>query len=148
MFTGGCISFGAQRSDGVGEIVILETVTLSPVGPTTITEWVRESDGKLLKILIKGARSGDRIRGGARIIRESNGRWVFINRKEEECDIFNGEQSLSKNPICADNDGVMWEIKVIDFVVPRNNAGFAEEEEPTLDLCLVRFMGGPDTEIN
>jgi hypothetical protein len=125
-------------SDDGGRVVVSERVEMSPSGPTRISEWRKSDESSAFKVLVSGARAGDQIIRGMRLIRYSDGRWALVFGDTKECEIFSSGANIPYDSNCCDQKGARWSVTVVRVTEPIEQRGLAVESEWRLDLRILR----------
>ena len=134
----GCSSITKPGGDDGRHVVVSERVEMSPSGQTKISEWRKSGDSSAFKVLVSGARAGDQITRGMRLIRYSDGRWALVFGSTLECEIFSSGANIPYDSNCFDQEGARWSVIVVKVTEPIEERGLAVEREWRLDLQIVR----------
>jgi hypothetical protein len=114
-----------------------DTVTreFHPSGPTVVRTWRGSADAPPDRIELTHARSGRRLIGQARLLRQPGGPW-FIETSTGDTLPLSGDAPSST--VTFEESAQRWRIRVLKQEEPVVTPGIATEGEPNLDLVLER----------
>jgi len=116
-----------------------------PSGPT-VTKDLRESaNGLPYSRTITNARPDADLIGGLRLSRNMNGSWRLVWPDGSCRTLVDGKDPLPKKLRNIEVDGIDWDILVTKVSTPTERPGIATEDEPKLDLQILRKSELPKT---
>ncbi|WP_155831806.1 hypothetical protein [Hylemonella gracilis] len=107
-----------------------------PSGPTVVRTWGGSADAPPDRIELTHARSGRRLIGQARLLRQSMGQWVIQNTAGEQLPVSG---TVTPSTAIFEESGQRWRVRVLKQNEPVTRPGIATEDVPNLDLMLERL---------
>lgn len=112
------------------------TRDLHPSGPTVVRTWGGSAQTPPDRIELTHARSGRRLVGQARLLRQAAGQWIVQNSAGIQQALRVDAPSSS---VSFEESGQRWRVRVLKQSEPVTRPGIATEGEPNLDLVLERL---------
>lgn len=112
------------------------TRDLHPSGATVVRTWGGSAGAPPDRIELTHARSGRRLIGQARLLRQAAGQWVVQNSTGVQQALRVDAPSSS---VSFEESGQRWRVRVLKQSEPVVRPGIATEGEPNLDLVLERL---------
>jgi hypothetical protein len=112
------------------------TRDLHPSGATVVRTWRSSADAPPDRIELTHARSGRRLVGQARLLRQSTGLWVIQTTAGEQLPVSG---NVTPSTVIFEESGQRWRVRVLKQSEPVTQPGIATEDVPNLDLVLERL---------
>ncbi|EGI78600.1 hypothetical protein [Hylemonella gracilis] len=112
------------------------TRDLHPSGPTVVRTWGGSAGTPPDRIELTHARSGRRLIGQARLLRQAAGQWVVQNSAGFQQAL---RVDAPTSSVSFEESGQRWRVRVLKQSEPVAKPGIATEDEPNLDLVLERL---------
>lgn len=112
------------------------TRDLHPSGATVVRTWGGSAGAPPDRIELTHARSGRRLIGQARLLRQAAGQWVVQNSAGVQQALRVDAPSSS---VSFEESGQRWRVRVLKQTEPVARPGIATEDEPNLELVLERL---------
>lgn len=112
------------------------TRDLHPSGPTVVRTWGGSAGTPPDRIELTHARSGRRLIGQARLLRQAAGQWFVQNSAGVQQAL---RVDAPASSVSFEESGQRWRVRVLKQSEPVAKPGIATEDEPNLDLVLERL---------
>lgn len=112
------------------------TRDLHPSGPTVVRTWRSSAEAQPDRIELTHARSGRRLVGQARLLRQSTGQWIIQTTAGEQLPVSG---NVTPSTVIFEESDQRWRVRVLKQNEPVIRPGIATEGEPNLDLMLERL---------
>ncbi|MFO6419737.1 hypothetical protein ACLBKS_06010 [Hylemonella sp. W303a] len=109
---------------------------LHPSGPTVVRTWGGSAQTPPDRIELTHARSGRRLVGQARLLRQGTGQWFIQTSAGEQLPVTG---NVTPSTVIIEESGQRWRVRVLKQIEPVTKPGIATEDEPNLDLLLERL---------
>ena len=121
----------------LNENVIFSTETLyHPAGPTTRNEWRSSSDGGIIQLEIKKARSGQMLLRKLKLVYQHKVGWRIEDIDGNVKLKINPTSINSKKSLNLKINNQIWAITLSNEEIPISIQGIAAETEPIVDIKL------------
>ena len=131
-----CFADPSDKSSAITAKSIRTEIQHHPAGPVIRKIWTDLISDLPFKIEIHNLRSGGFLLNGTKLVQENaTGSWYLENENSKVQLLIKGQ---SKKKVIWLVDGCKWEVNVIFEHLPKPISGIATEDEPNLDLLLIK----------
>lgn len=126
----------SDKSSAITNKNIRTEIQHHPAGPVVRKIWTDPISDLPYKIEIHSLRSGGFLLNGAKLVQENaTGIW-YLESENSKVQLLSKGQSKKK--VIWLLDGCKWEVNIIFEHLPKPIFGIATEDEPYLDLLLIK----------